>query len=127
MSKDKQYTKLNPKTVLRGIIEHKPKYKIAEEAGSEAKGIHSKINSVNKHMETDEFKQVAQNFARGLEEEIQRLLNSIKERQHDSTEYKDMVSSIEKLVKLKELITGNATDRQEIDLSEELKDFMGNA
>ncbi len=49
-----------------------------------------------------------------LEKHIESLMNKLLEYNLDSVEYKDISTSIERLTKLRELLTGGATERKDV-------------
>ena len=118
--------KLNAKTVLMGILSNKKKKDIAIEAGSIASSDSARINIVNHVINSNEYKQMSMKYTDKLEKHIESLMNKLLEYNLDSVEYKDISTSIERLTKLRELLTGGATERKEVSF-DEVKDFLERA
>lgn len=118
--------KLNINKVIAGVLAGKKKKDIALIAGSQAETLEGKINSVNNVVRSDEYKKKTKTLIDKLQEEIDRLIDSMLARDHNSVEYKDMANAIEKLIKNKELLSGGATDRIKVDV-EEMKGFLDKA
>jgi hypothetical protein len=118
--------KLDHKIVLRGILANKKKKEIAVEAGSKANSPEARIHAVNKVMNSDRYKRDAKDLVNKLDKEIERLMSAINKKVLLGVSYKDSTSSLEKLVKLRELLTGGVTERTEIS-DENVKAFLDNA
>jgi len=122
---NKPQGKINIDTVIKGIMNNEKKINIAPKAGSLAVSDSAKVNAVNETMNRPEYKQKAKDFIKRLENERDRLLKHIEE--HNIVgEYKDTVASLERIAKLKELLSGGVTERTEIS-SEQLDKFLNNA
>ena len=124
--KKKPQGKLNAKIVLMGILSNKKKKNIAIEAGSIASSDSARINIVNHVINSNEYKQISMKYTDKLEKHIESLMNKLLEYNLDSVEYKDISTSIERLTKLRELLTGGATERKEVSF-DEVKDFLERA
>ena len=125
-SRKKPQGKLNVKKVLMGVLKGDKRKDIAEDAGSIAKSDSAKCQAVDNVINSSKYKEEAGTLVDKLDIAIKRLANELTKRELDSTNYKDMSSSIEKLTKLKELLTGGATDRVNID-AKDVKKFLSKA
>ncbi|MBU0711554.1 hypothetical protein KKA87_06490 [bacterium] len=121
--KKKPQGKLNAKKVLMGILSNKKKKDIAIEAGSIASSDSARINIVNHVINSNEYRQMSMKYTDKLEKHIESLMNKLLSYNLDSVEYKDISTSIERLTKLRELLTGGATERKEVSF-DEVKEFL---
>jgi len=110
--------KLNAKKVLAGIIAGDKKKDIAPKAGSIAKSDVAKVNSVNRVMKRDDYKKDAKNVVDVFDSIIKNGLTELDAKDAKWVNFKDLTGSMEKLVKLRELLTGGVTERTEIAPSE---------
>ena len=118
--------KISVDKVIKGIMAGKKKKDIAPEAGSLAKSVKAKCNAVTQVMNSNGYKDRAEPFVKQLDGEIKRLMTSITESILLGVGYRDKTSSLEKLVKMQELLQGKPTERQEVDVKD-LKKFLNNA
>jgi hypothetical protein len=86
----------------------------------------AKINAVTQAMNTNKYKRMSKNLIEKLDQEVERLIESMLLTELNTVEYKDKSQSIERLKKLSELLKGGNTDRIAIN-SDELRDFLDRA
>ena len=126
IKRPKPQGKINYKTILKGILQGKKKKDIGAECGSLAESIPAKINAVTQAMNTNKYKRMSKNLIEKLDQEVERLIESMLLTELNTVEYKDKSQSIERLKKLSELLKGGNTDRIAIN-SDELRDFLDRA
>lgn len=118
--------KIDIKKVIKGIIEGKKKKDIAEEAGSIARSDSNKCSAVTRVQNSEEYKDFNKKLIEILKKEIIRLSSNISLKELDRVQYDKAVSSLEKLNKQVQLLSGGATERTEVDIGE-VKGFLDNA
>ena len=118
--------KIMYKTVLMGMIQGLKKKDIAVLAGSKAVSDSAKAKAIEQVERTSKYKRMSKTLIEKLDQEVERLIESMLLTELNTVEYKDKSQSIERLKKLSELLKGGNTDRIAIN-SDELRDFLDRA
>ena len=125
-NKEGKQGKMIIEKIIQGKLKGMKKKEISEMAGSIAVSDSAKINAVNRAEKSDEYRLKSKVFIDKLNKEIIRLIEAIQIKDLDKVEYEKAVNSLEKLNKMKELLSGNSTERVEIS-SETVKSYLNNA
>lgn len=75
---------------------------------------HNYAKQAVKIRSTKAYKQAMEPFIQELEKERERILNNIKVKDLSKEKHTDLVSSLEKITKLNQLLNGKATERNQV-------------
>ena len=76
--------------------------------------------------DSDGYKEEAASFLYKMEQERDRLINAMSQRELDKVQYRDMTGAVDKLTKNIELLSGNDTEKQTLKVQFEVKFIKSN-
>jgi len=118
-----EHGKINVDKVIQGQLDNKSNRQIAIDAGSRATSPQALSHVVPRVMARDEYKKKVKTIIQRMEGIRESQLSALEEMNPKAIDYDRLVNSLDKLTKTINLLSGEATERHEVNETD-VSDFL---